>query len=138
MKRNVKHWMIKAAITLALGAGMLSFATQQASAQSRNQRFEDEQPRERQERDQYRNRAVNPRNQQEQRRFTYQQPYREYGHGQYGYGQYGYGQYGHYGTPQPYYQNQYRGWDDDDDRYYQNQNRGWDDDDDRYYQRNRR
>jgi hypothetical protein len=130
MKRNVKNWMTKAAIALALGAGMLSFATQQASAQSRNQRFEDEQPRERQERDQYRNRAVNPRNQQEQRRFTYQQPYREYGYGQYGYGQYGYGQYGygqygHYRTPpQPYYQNQNRGWDDDDDdRYYQRSNR---------------
>ena len=126
MKRNVKNWMTKAAMGLALCAGMLSFAAPQASAQSWNQRLENDQL---QKRNPYSNHAVNPvnpRNQQEQRRFTYQQPYREYGYGQHGYGQYGYGQYGHYGTPpQPYYQNQNRGWDDDDDddRYYQRSNR---------------
>ena len=121
MKRNVKNWMTKAAMALALGAGMLSFAAPQASAQSRNQRFENEQL---QERNLYSNHAVNPhqqgqQGQQGQRRFTYQQPYR-----QYGYGQYGYGQYGQYGTPtQPYYPNQNRVWHDDDDLYYQRNDR---------------
>jgi len=87
----MKNWMIKVAMALALGAGMLSFAAPQVSAQSRNQRFENQQP---QERNLYSNHAVNPHHQQEQqaqRRFTYQQPYRQYGYGQYGYGQ-GYGQ----------------------------------------------
>ena len=119
MKRNVKNWMTKAAIALALGAGMLSFATQQASAQSRNQRFENEQF---QGRNLYSNQAVNAHHQQGQqgqRRFTYQQPYR-----QYGYEQYGYGQYGQYGTSaRPYYPNQNRVWHGDGHLYYQRNDR---------------
>ena len=123
MKRNVKDWMTKAALALALGAGMLSFAAPQAAAQSRNQRFENEQRQERNlDNNRYNNHAVNTHHQQgqrERRRFTYQQPDR-----QYGYGQYGYGQYGQYGTPaQPYYPNQNRVWHDDDDLYYQRNDR---------------
>jgi len=121
MKRNVKNWT-KAVMALALGAGMLSFAAPQASAQSRNQRFENEQL---QERNRYSNRTVNSHHQHEQRGFTYQQPYQQHGYGQYGYGQYGYGQYGQYGTPpQPYYPNQNSvRHDDDDDLHYQRNNR---------------
>jgi len=115
MKRNVKNWMIKVAMALALGAGMHSFAAPQVSAQSRNQRFENQQL---QERNLYSNHYVTPHRQQGHRRSTYQQPYRQYGYGQ------GYGQYGQYGTPtQPYYPNQNRGWHDDDDRYYQHNHR---------------
>jgi hypothetical protein len=116
MKRNVKNWMIKAAMALALCAGILGFAAPQASAQSRDQRFENEQFHGR---DPYSNHAMNRHHQQEQRRFTYQRPYR-----QYGYGQYGYGQNGQYATPaQPYYGNQDRVWDDHDDFYYQRNHR---------------
>jgi hypothetical protein len=122
MKRNLKNWMTKATVAVALGAGMLIFAAPQASAQSRTQRFENEQLQQGQERNLYNNRAVNPRQQQqEQRRFTYQQPYQQHGFGQYGYGQYG--QYGTYRTPQPYYSNENRVRRDDDDRYYQRNNR---------------
>jgi hypothetical protein len=117
MKRNVKNWMTKAAMALALGARILSFAAPQASAQSRNQRFQNEQLRERQERNLYWNRAVNPHHQQQQRRFAYQQPYWQYGYGQYGY-------YGQYGTRlQPYYPNRNGVRHDDDHRYYQRNNR---------------
>src|SRR5262249_31711609 len=117
MKRNPKNWITKTAMALALGAGIVSFAVPQASAQSRDHRLESEERQERQEHNGYRPRGVDSYRWQEQHRNTYQQPYR-----QYGYGQFGYGQYGQYRTaPQRYYRKQNRAWNDhdDDDRYYQ-------------------
>jgi len=117
MKRNPKNWITKTAMALAVGAGIVSFAAPQASAESRDHRLESKERRERQEHNGYRDRGVNSHRWQEQQRYTYRQPYE-----QYGYRQFRYGQYGQYRmAPQRYYRNQNRAWNDhdDDDRYYQ-------------------
>jgi hypothetical protein len=115
MKRNIKNWMMKAAVALALGAGMLGFAAPKASAQPLNPHSQNEQLRQRQVTNWSSNRAVNPQ-QQEQQRFTYQQqPYRQYGNQQYG--QYGTGLQSHRQS-----QSRLRH---EDARYYQRNDRRW-------------
>ena len=110
MKRNPKNWITKTAMALALGAGIVSFAAPQASAESRDHRLESKERQERQEHNRYRDRGVNSRRWQEQQRSTYRQPY-----GQYGYRQFRYGQDGQYRmAPQRYYHNQNRAWNDHD------------------------